>query len=197
MNEVTDYIEKKADWKSELEMLREAVLSCGLEETVKWGAPVYTASSKNIVGLSAFKNYVGLWFFQGGTLKDTRNLLVNAQEGKTNAMRQWRFHSKDEIHAQLIVDYVLEAVANQESGNIIKPNKKNTKPIIIHPIFQKALDSNSELATKFEVLGLTKKREFTDHINEAKREATQLKRLEKITSMILNGVGLYDKYKNC
>ncbi len=197
MKEVTDYIEKKADWKSELEMLREAVISCGLEETVKWGAPVYTAAGKNIVGLSAFKSYVGLWFFQGGTLKDTRKLLVNAQEGKTNAMRQWRFHSIEEINSQLIVDYILEAIDNQESGNIIKPNKKNSKPIVIHPLFQEALSANDVLTSKFEELGLTKKREFTDYINEAKREATQLKRLEKIIPMILNGVGLYDKYKNC
>jgi len=197
MKEVISYIEKKADWKPELEKLREAVLSCGLEEAIKWGAPVYMNKGKNILGLSAFKNYVGLWFFQGGTLKDTRNLLVNAQEGKTNAMRQWRFHSIEEINSQLIVDYILEAIDNQESGNIIKPNKKNAKPIVIHPLFQEALSVNDVLTSKFEELGLTKKREFTDYINEAKREATQLKRLEKIIPMILNGVGLYDKYKNC
>lgn len=197
MDKVTVYIAKKENWKTELELLRETVLACGLQETIKWGAPVYTAKGKNILGLSAFKNYVGLWFFQGGTLKDTHKVLMNAQEGKTQAMRQWRFNSIDEIDTKLVTIYVLEAVKNQETGNIIKPKKQNSKPLIIHPLFQKKLDSNDQLSEAFKKFTLSKKREFADHISEAKREATQIKRLEKIIPMILNGVGLHDKYRNC
>ena len=37
-----------------------------------------------------FKEYFGIWFFQGGTLVDELKVLTNAQEGKTKAMRQWR-----------------------------------------------------------------------------------------------------------
>lgn len=196
MNGVIQYIEKKKQWKTELEFLRNVLISTGIEETIKWGAPVYTSKGKNIVGLSAFKNYVGLWFFQGGTLKDTQKVLMNAQEGKTTAMRQWRFSSVNEINTDLVIEYVLEAIENQESGNIIKP-KKNTKPLIIHPLLQKELDSNTDLSKQFESFSLSKKREYADHLSEAKREATQQKRLEKIVPMILNGVGLHDKYKNC
>ena len=196
MDEVINYIEKKQQWKLELELLRKVVLACDLEETIKWGAPVYMSNGKNILGLSAFKSYVGLWFFQGGTLKDTHKVLMNAQEGKTAAMRQWRFSSLEEIDVDLINAYVKEAVENQEKGNIIKP-QKNTKPLIIHPLLQKELASNTEFSKQFESFSLSKKREYADHISEAKREATQQKRLEKIIPMILNGVGLYDKYKNC
>ena len=196
MDKVIAYIEKKIEWKSELEKLREAVLSCGLEETIKWGAPVYMSKGKNILGLSAFKNYVGLWFFQGGTLKDTHKVLINAQEGKTQAMRQWRFSTLKEIDEKIIIDYVLEAIDNQENGNIIKP-KKNPKPLVIHPILQKTLDINTKFSKQFESFSLSKKREYADYISDAKREATKQKRLEKIIPMILSGVGLYDKYKNC
>jgi uncharacterized protein YdeI (YjbR/CyaY-like superfamily) len=196
MDKIINYIEKKQQWKPELELLRKVVLACDLEETIKWGAPVYMSNGKNILGLSAFKSYVGLWFFQGGTLKDTHKVLMNAQEGKTAAMRQWRFSSLEEIDVNLIKTYVKEAIDNQEKGNIIKP-QKNTKPLIIHPLLQKELASNTEFSKQFESFSLSKKREYADHISEAKREATQQKRLEKIIPMILNGVGLYDKYKNC
>ena len=196
MDKVINYIEKKQQWKSELEQLRKIVLACDLEETIKWGAPVYMSNGKNILGLSAFKNYVGLWFFQGGTLKDSHKVLMNAQEGKTAAMRQWRFSSLEEIDVDLIKVYVKEAVENQEKGNIIKP-QKNTKPLLIHPLLQKELASNTKFSKQFESFSLSKKREYADHISEAKREATQQKRLEKIIPMILSGVGLHDKYKNC
>ena len=196
MNKGTAYITKKENWKAELELLRETVLACHLEETIKWGAPVYMNNGKNILGLSAFKNYVGLWFFQGGTLKDSHNVLMNAQEGKTKAMRQWRFHSTAEIDTELIKTYVKEAIENQEKGKIIKP-KRNTKPLVIHPLLQKELDTNSEFSKQFDSFSLSKKREYADHISSAKRETTQLSRLEKIIPMVIKGVGLHDKYKNC
>ncbi len=196
MDAITSYIEKKTQWKLELEKLREAVQGCDLEETIKWGAPVYMSNGKNILGLSAFKNYVGLWFFQGGTLKDTHHVLMNAQEGKTAAMRQWRFSTIEEIDIDLIRAYVKEAVENQEKGNIIKP-QKNTKPLIIHSLLQKELDTNTPFSKQFDSFSLSKKREYANHISEAKREATQQKRMEKIIPMVIRGVGLHDKYKNC
>lgn len=196
MDAITSYIEKKSQWKLELEKLREVVLGCDLEETIKWGAPVYRNKGKNILGLSAFKNYVGLWFFQGGILKDTQKVLMNAQEGKTAAMRQWRFSSIEEIDIDLIRAYIKEAILNQEKGNSIKP-QKNMKPLVIHPLLEKELAINTQFSKQFESFSVSKKREYADHVSEAKREATQLKRLEKIIPMVIRGVGLHDKYKKC
>ncbi|MDG2194437.1 MAG: DUF1801 domain-containing protein [Polaribacter sp.] len=194
MDAVSNYIEKKIQWKLELEKLRKAVQICDLEETIKWGAPVYTNKGKNIVGLFAFKNYVGLWFFQGARLKDSQNVLINAQEGKTAAMRQWRFFSIHEIDINFIRSYIVEAIENQEKGNIIKP-QKHTKPLVIHELFQQELDKDNKLLEQFEEFNLTRKREFTEYIAGAKREDTKLKRVQKIIPMILEGTGLYDKYK--
>ena len=167
MNEkVTTYIEKKVTWTEELKQLRSILITLPLEETVKWGAPFYTSGGKNIVGMSAFKSYFGLWFIQGALLKDTQKVLINAQEGKTSAMRQWRFSSVDEIDADLINAYVLEAINNQEQGKEIKPKKK---PLIIPELLQHALDSDSELKTKFEALTLGKKRDTFPKPKEKRR----------------------------
>lgn len=190
------YIEKKEEWGKELTLLRDTLLTLPVEETIKWGAPTYTYDGKNIVGLTAFKNYCGLWFFQGALLKDAHNVFINAQEGKTKAMLQWRFASLEEVNADWIKEYVLEAIENQKAGKIIKP-QKNTKPLIIPEELQKELDENSALKEQFDSFSISKKREYADHISEAKREATKQKRLEKIIPMILEKKGLHDKYKNC
>lgn len=193
---VTEYINDKNTWTQELNLLRFVLLEVGFEETVKWGAPVYVHKGKNIVGLSAFKNYCGLWFFQGSFLIDEQKKLVNAQEGKTQAMRQWRFFTVEDIQPDLVKQYALEAIKNSEEGKELKV-KRNTKPLSIPDELQLEFDKDERLKEAFNGFSLSKQREFSDYISEAKREATKQKRLEKIIPMILNGVGLYDKYKNC
>lgn len=191
---VDSYIARQAEWQQELKTLRNLVKQHEVNEAIKWGSPVYEWEGKNIVGLSAFKTYVGLWFFQGGLLKDKAGKLINAQEGKTQAMRQWRFSSMAEIeeNAELIHSYMEEAIANQKAGKEIKA--KVGKPLVIPAELQQQLDADAELKEAFESLNLTKKRDFAEHIEIAKREETKLARLEKIIPMIKAGIGLNDKY---
>ena len=193
---VEEYLSKKDKWRKELELLRTVFKELPVEETIKWGAPTYVYKGKNIVSLSAFKNYCGLWFFQGALLKDEQKVLYNAQDGKTKAMLQWRFNSVDEIDIDLIKQYVFEAINNVKAGKEIKPDRTK-KELIIPEELAKELALNSEFKTQFESLTNGKQREYADYISEAKREVTKLKRLQKIIPMIICGVGLNDKYKNC
>lgn len=190
---VEEFLEKQKEYREELEKLREIILDAGLEETTKWGAPTYTYQGKNVVGLGAFKSYFGLWFFQGALLDDKKKKLMNAQEGVTKAMRQWRFESAVEINEKLIKEYIKESVQNIEEGREIKPARK--KPLSVPPELRKALEKSAELESRFNDLNLTKKRDFAEYISSAKRDETKRKRLEKIIPMIREGIGLNDKYK--
>lgn len=174
-----------------LELLRETLLSTELEECVKWGAPCYTIGGKNVIGVAAFKSYVGLWFHQGVFLKDERQVLVNAQQS-TKALRQWRFSSVEEIDSKLVLQYIKEAIANEKAGMKVKAQRK---PLIVPSELQKQLDSSSSLANCYGALSHSSKREYAEYITEAKREETKLKRLDKIIPMILKGSGLNDKYR--
>jgi len=178
---VDQYIQKHPKWEEELDFLRLVIKKTKLEEHIKWGAPTYSFQNKNLVGLGAFKSYVGLWFFQGALLKDEDNLLINAQEGKTQAMRQWRFRSIHEMNSKDIFAYLKETIKNQKAGKEIKPQKK---PLVIPNELQTALNADASLADSFEALSLTNK-----------RDDTKQKRLSKIIPMIGQGVGLNDKYK--
>lgn len=193
---IDDYIASQDKWQKELEAIRSVLLELPLKEDIKWGIPAYIYKNKNIMGVSAFKNYCGLWFHQGVFLKDDANILINAQKDKTRGLRQMRFHSFDEIDLDLIKQYTLEAIENCEDGKEIKPHR-NTKPVIIPPELQQELSNNEKLNICFNEFSLSKKREYCEYISSAKREATKTTRLQKIIPLILKKKGLHDKYKNC
>ncbi|KAA3618997.1 MAG: hypothetical protein DWP94_14015 [Flavobacterium sp.] len=193
--QVSDYIKKHERWSEELTQLREIFQQTGLLEEVKWGSPTYTLNGKLIAGLGAFKNHFGIWFFQGVFLKDSHKKLVNAQEGKTKALRQWKFGEGDPIEPEIIAQYIQEAIENSLAGKEVKPERK--KGVVIPDLLKQAMAGNTKLKAAFNTLTPGKQREYAEYIGSAKREATKESRLEKITPMILEGIGLYDKYKNC
>ena len=172
--------------------LRRILLECGLEEDCKWGAPAYLWKGKNIIGVAAFKNYAGLWFHQGVYLSDAAGVLINAQEGKTKALRQWRFETVEDLNEALIKSYVFEAIRNQEDGKVLKVQKR---PLLVPDELQTILDRDTDIRTAFEALTPGKQKEYAEYIAEAKREATRLSRRNKAIPMILKGMGLNDKYR--
>jgi len=187
------YIQKHADKKDLLQKLRAIALATEMQETLKWGIPTYTIRGKNVAGIASFKEYAGIWFFQGALLKDEHQLLVNAQEGKTQAMRQLRFTSVEEIDGQLLKAYLEEAVANEKAGKKVKIAKK--APPQIPALLKDALSQSPELNQMYFQLSEAKQREYAEYITEAKREETRLNRLEKVIPMIKAKKGLNDKYK--
>ncbi|GAA3614517.1 YdeI/OmpD-associated family protein [Flavivirga amylovorans] len=193
---VEEYIEEHAHFSEALIMLRDIINTTECIETIKWSAPVYTINGKNVLGLGAFKNHFGIWFFNGVFLKDEYNLLVNAQESKTKALRQMRFESITEIDKHIVLAYVKEAIENQKLGKEIKPDRSK-KETVIPKELKDLFTKNTDLKNSFETLSPYKQREYCNYIDSAKREATKQTRLEKIIPMILQNIGLNDKYKNC
>lgn len=187
-----EYFSWHPEYIAVLNKLRSIVNTSNLQEKMKWGIPTYCLGNKNVVGIGAFKSYVGIWFFNGVFLKDKSQVLINAQEGKTKGMRQWRFQSLEEINSTLIRVYIEEAIQNQKEGKEIKPEKK---PLNIPDELKEALASDIQLHEAFEELTLSYKREYADYIAEAKRADTRNKRLIKVLPMILSKIGLNDKYR--
>lgn len=192
---VVQYINAHPKWKVQLLQLRELLLSSDLSETIKWGAPVYTKDGKNLVGIAAFKNHFGLWFFQGALLQKNTKLLVNAQEGKTQAMRQLRLDENSKIDLNILKNYVEETIVLHDQGKTVKlraPKKVETPNEL-----KQEFKNNLELNQAFNSLTPGKQKEYSHYIIEAKMKKTKQNRLEKIIPLILAGKDLNDKYKNC
>ena len=188
-----DYYADAPHWRDEIAKLREILHASGLEETIKWGQPTYTTNGKNVVGLGAFKSYCGLWFFQGALLADEDEVLINAQEGKTKALRQWRMTSCRDINQARIKRYVKEAIALADQGKEIKAARPGK--VVVPAELKKALAADKSVSAAFDQLRPGQQREYAQHITEAKRAETKERRIEKILPMIAAGIGLNDRYR--
>jgi uncharacterized protein YdeI (YjbR/CyaY-like superfamily) len=105
VNSVEEYIEINSHFGEALTVLRQIINSTDLEETLKWSAPIYTLSGKNVLGHGAIKNQFGIWFFNGVFLKDEKHLLSAAQE-TTKGLSQIRFESLSEIDKNAVLSFV-------------------------------------------------------------------------------------------
>ncbi|NKI32964.1 YdeI/OmpD-associated family protein [Croceivirga thetidis] len=189
------YFEEEHEFKKAIGTLREIILKTPLEETFKWMFPTYTLQNKNVLAICKFKNHFGIWFFNGVFLTDPLNVLENAQEGKTKAMRHWKFSNEYDIDPNQVMAYVNEAIINQKNNRVLTPTKKSTKHIETPELLMEAFKKNAKLKKAYQNFSEYKRKEFNEYISTAKQEKTKLKRLEKILPMIEDGIGLNDKYR--
>lgn len=190
---VDDYLDNVRHWPAEVGRLHEILAATGLTPTIKWGGPCYTHAGKNVVGLGAFKSYFGLWFHQGAQLGDEAGVLVNAQEGKTRALRQWRMTKKGDIKPALIRRYVREAIRVVDEGREIKPRRAGR--LVVPPELIAVFADNAGARSAFQALRPAQRREYAEYVADAKRADTKARRIEKIVPMIVAGVGLNDRYR--
>ncbi|MDD4373186.1 MAG: YdeI/OmpD-associated family protein [Bacteroidales bacterium] len=180
-------------WTDELAVLKGIIEKSGLECETKWGADVFTFQGKNVISYGGFKHYFALWFYNGVFLKDESKKLINAQEGKTRALRQWRFTTANEIDEKLILAYIGEAIQIEKDGLVLE--KESSSSILIPEILAEQLQSKAALNAAFNALTAYKQKEYIEFINAAKRTETRLNRLKKIIPMIESGKGLNDRYR--
>jgi uncharacterized protein YdeI (YjbR/CyaY-like superfamily) len=192
---IESYFQEEHNYKKEIGLLRELVLKTELEETFKWSFPTYTLKNKNVLAICKFKQHFCIWFFNGVFLSDPKNLLQNAQEGKTKAMRQWKFTSMQEIDEMTVSAYIHEAIENQRKGLQLVSKKTKPKSAPLSELLKEELKNDVDLNQAFLALSPYKQKEYSEYISMAKQDKTKISRLEKIKPMILSGKGLNDKYR--
>ena len=189
---IRQFFDEESKWKDQVNQLRALALTTEVEETYKWMFPTYTIAGKNVFSLAQFKDWCGIWFFQGVFLTDPLKVLSNAQEGKTKAMRHWKFTNHDPLPEEMVLTYLEEAIQNQKDGKVVKATKKkrgapSDKAVILPVLLAKAFEQDVKLSTAFQGLSNAKQRGYAKYISEAKQQATQEKRLEKIIPIIMEG----------
>lgn len=183
----------KSQWKEEIEFLKKIVSKLPVEPTIKWGTEVYTYNGNNVFAFLGFKNHFTIWFYNGVFIKDPYEVLIAAKES-TKSLRQWRFTSKNEMDKSKITEYFKEAIEIEKKGLKIKPEK--FAPVPIPDILFQEFNKDKSFENCFKKLTPGKQKEYNLYLNEPKQESTKLRRLEKIKPLILQGLGLNDKYKS-
>lgn len=181
---------KVKTWQRELTELRRIALECGLEEEFKWSQPCYTYQKKNILIVTAFKNYAALAFFKGTLIKDVSNILIAAGPNSQSA-RQVRFtNQKDILSMEAVLKaYIFEAIEVEKSGLKVEFKKEMQLPAELEDKF----DELPELKAAF--MGLTpgRQRGYILHFSQPKQAKTRVARIEKCIEKILSGKGFNDR----
>jgi uncharacterized protein YdeI (YjbR/CyaY-like superfamily) len=183
---------KVHNWPEVLKALRKVILDCGLTEELKWGVPVYTHNGKNIVIMSAFKEYCALSFFKGVLLKDAAGILEKPGEN-TQAARLIRFTDVGKIVAMepVLKAYIHEAIEVEKAG--LKVELKKTSEYKIPEELQTRLDEDPAFRDAFEALTPGRQRGYLLYFSAAKQSKTREARIEKCIPKIFEGIGLNDR----
>lgn len=187
---VDAFIERAERWPEEMTKLREILLDCGLEESLKWGKPCFAVQGKNIAIIQPFKAHCSLMFFRGALLKDAHGLLRSQGENTRSAMRL-EFTSVAQIKKKVLRDYVKEAVAVEASGQKAEPAPR--EELQLPEELTKALKADRKLAQAFRMLTPGRQRSYVLHVAGAKQSATRASRVERCISGILAGKGFNER----
>ncbi|NNE26126.1 MAG: hypothetical protein HKN09_04735 [Saprospiraceae bacterium] len=181
-------------WRKELILLRSIILESNLEEEYKWSQPCYTFKGKNVLMLSALKEFVTISFFKGSLLKDSKGLLITPGQS-SQADRQFRFQSLNEIEPLIghIKSYIKEAIEIEKKGLSVA-FKKNPEPIPQE--LQGKFVEDPEFECAFKSLTPGRQRGYILYFSQPKQEKTRLSRIAKWYSKIMEGKGIQDDYRS-
>lgn len=164
-----------------------------IEEAIKWGAPSYEYKGIMITTVK-FKEFAAVWFHKGTFFDDPKNLL-EASSDETKYMRKYVLPSIDDLDEEGLKGLIREAVKFQESDPELELSGQSEKKELSSDLLDNTLNRDPEAKSEFEKFPDYKKKEFIEHIETAKRDATKKRRLDKSMDLIRQGIGLHDKYR--
>lgn len=178
-------------WHGPLAELRAICRAAGLEETAKWGHPVYMHAGRNIAILGAFRGEVRLSFFNPALMQDPDGLLER-QGPNTRHPGSIRFTDAASVAARAdsLRAYLREAMGYAEEG--ILPAKEVTE-IVLPDELVEALDADPELAEAFHALTPGRQRSYVINLSGAKAAATRIARIERFRDKIIAGKGATER----
>lgn len=169
-----------------------------VEEKVKWGMPFFDYKGP-MSNMAAFKQHCSFGFWKASLMSDPI-LLANAQSevamghlGKITSL-------KDLPKDKQIIAYISEAMQLNEDGKkVIKAKPITTKELVIPDYITEAIQQNQQAFATFEAFPQSHKKEYILWIEEAKTDATRIKRLAKAIGTLAEGKPhnwqYMDKYK--
>ncbi len=194
---VDEYLHKLGDHFARpiLEQVREIIHDTApqIQEAIKWGAPSFEHKGL-MMSMVAFKESAAVWFHKGALFNDSKNLLEASTEN-TKAMRKYVLRSMDELDVEGFKGLIHEAIAKNESGAQVDGFNQRDQKYDHSQRLEDALKNNPKAQETFKALSDYKKREFVEHIESAKQDATKERRLQKSLGMLEKGLGLNDKYR--
>lgn len=187
---ITEYQNNAASFAQPiLKMIRSIVNSsnASIQEDWKWNIPNFHQNGM-LCTMAAFKNHVSFTFFSGVKIKDTFQLFTSDCTAKN--MRTIKFTSLDQINEAALTNYIHQAILINKTAS-----KETTKreAFKIPPLLTAAFAKNSIARHNYENMAYTYRKEYALHISSAKKETTQLRRLNNVIRNLVNNLKMHEK----
>lgn len=195
---ISNYIDKSAPFaQTILTELRSIIHTFCPEvnETLKWGMPFFTYRNANLCHFAAFKQHCALGFWLHTEMKDDLDIFKREQEGGMGSLGKLQQLS-DLPSKEALGSYIIEAMQLIEKG--VKLKKKPSKPqteLVVPDVLLKAFETFPVAKSAFDNFSPSHKREYINWLNEAKTEATLLRRLDKTIANLLENKSMLQHYQ--
>lgn len=161
-----------------------------IQEGKKWQFAAYWTEKGLVCGMYAAKAFVTFTFYDGALMQDAKKLF---NYGDVNARnRSIKFTTVQDVgkHEKDILSYIQEAVENSKKG---LKTKVSEQTITVPKDLKQALQQ-AGLYERFEAQTYTMRKEYIVWVEDAKKEETRKRRIEKALSNIAKGSEMYEKY---
>lgn len=193
---VDAYIAKSADFAQPVLAHLRAVVHAAcpeVEETIKWGFPNFMYKGM-MCSMASFKAHCTFGFWKA-------ELLLAGDEARREAMGDFgRITSvKDLPSKQVLAGYVKQAMKLNDDGVAAPARVKAAKPRVLEipEDLNAALDAVPAARAHFDAFSPSKQRDYAEWLNEAKTEATRVRRREQSVAWIAEGKSRNWKYEKC
>jgi uncharacterized protein YdeI (YjbR/CyaY-like superfamily) len=194
---IDEYIAKSADFAQPILQHLRAVIheACpDVEETMKWSMPHFMYNGI-LANMASFKQHCAFGFWKGELL------LSEADDKGKEAMGQFgRITSVQDLPPRkTLASYVKRAMQLNAEGVKVpsRAKAKEPRPLTVPDYFITALEARPAAHKHFEAFSTSAKREYVDWLEEAKTEATRLRRMDQAIEWIAEGKQRNWKYMNC
>lgn len=190
---IDNYLISKEPFANEINSILRELIHKAFPEVVedwKWGTPVFQRNEL-VCGFAGFKKHVSLHFFKGAYMSDRHGLFTD--DCSAQHSRTIKYASKKDIDTNKLTDYLKEAF--DQSGVPLKKATAVKKEFVVPELLLQALDKNTLAKKNFKNMANTYRKEYAQHISDAKRESTRLRRLEKVIQNLENNIKMHEQYK--
>ena len=163
-----------------------------VEETMKWSRPHFQYKGM-LCQMSAFKEHCAMGFWKGA-------LLFPDMAEKESMGHFGRITSVKDLPAKkVIAGYVKQAMKLNDDGvqTPARAAPKAPRPLEVPDYFLAALKKNKAALTVFNAASTSFKREYVDWLEDAKTEATRLRRMDQAIEWLAEGKARNWKYEKC
>ena len=157
------------------------------EETMKWGFPHF--EYKGILcSMAAFKQHCAFGFWKGSIMSDPKGVMT--QTGRTSMGHFDRITSVSDLPSdKILLSYIKEAMKlNDEDVKLPQRAKPKAEKVLkVSAYFLKELKKNKAALKTFESFSPSNKKDYVEWVDEAKTDATRVKRMATALEWMAEG----------